>query len=129
MSLGAGQDKREYPEPTSELGFKEPEPRTGFPSGTQKAKGCSQSSLYRVKDPEGRKEWPIVGAVGTPLEIAQSKAQHLELGGRESEPEHREGSRGCYRHLGTPTSCLTGRADQVRADDRHRKMTGRGQAM
>lgn len=70
----------------------------------------------------------MVGAVGTPLDIAESKAQHLELGGRETEPECREGSRDCRRHLGIYSSCLTGRADQVRADDRHRKTTGRGQA-
>ena len=74
-----------------------------------------------VKDPEGWEGWPVVGAVGIPLDIVESKAQHLELGGRETEPEGGEGSRGCRRHLGTHTSCLTGRADQVRADDRHRK--------
>lgn len=72
-----------------------------------------------------RGEHSIAGAVGAPLETAASVARHPETGGRETMPECRKGSKGCGRCHGTHTSCLAGRADEVRAG-RHRKMTGEG---
>lgn len=42
-------------------------------------------SHQEESDPEGWEGQLTVGAVGTPLEIAESKAQHLEMGSRKTE--------------------------------------------
>lgn len=89
----------------------------------------SQSHQEGSKTRNGGKNNPIVGTVRRPLEIAESKAQHLEMGGRETEPECREVSKRLLQ-VSWDTYILSNwcRVDQVRAGDRHREMTGRGQA-